>query len=239
MRKSHSPRVKVTRHSFLLALILFHPPKLSETGMCRWPHFGSDAAYRPENSSGLKTYSSVWLLLPQAWWMKRESEREVKRSRKKHDVDSPHSQHECLMTSCSPLQTSHSSTHSACAASGQPLSFANTHRWHKMPTKDVILYRSQMYKEDDLCSINNRWCTYCSCDVILYLACKVHRCNTQIHRQHAVDCHRGWLQASGEIILLVLNHYTSSWTWESMSQMWCYLTFIHYQYFWISKAFTY
>lgn len=83
-----------------------------------------NAAYRPENSSGLTTYSSAWLLLPQAWWMKRESEREMRRSRKKHDVHSPHSQHECLMTSCSPLQTSHSSTHSACAASGQPLSFA-------------------------------------------------------------------------------------------------------------------
>lgn len=34
------------RHPFLLALsehvIRFHPPKLSETGTCRWPHFGGD-----------------------------------------------------------------------------------------------------------------------------------------------------------------------------------------------------
>lgn len=147
-----------------------------------------NAVYRPENSSGLKTYSSVWLLLPQAWWMKRESEREMRRSRKKHDVDSPHSQHECLMTSYSPLQTSHSSTHRACAASGQPLSFANTHRWHKMLTKDVIPYQSQMYKEDDVCSINNRWCTYWSCDVILYRSMQ----SAQIQHTN-VDCHWGWL----------------------------------------------
>lgn len=114
--------------------------------------------------------------------MKRQSEREMRRSRKKHGVDSPHSQHECLMTSYSPLQTSHSSTHRACAASGQPLSFANRHRWHKMPTKDVIPYRSQMCKEDDLCSINNRWCTYCSCDVSSYRgmqSAQIQHTNTQ------------------------------------------------------------